>query len=198
VEFKHTPLGGDRHFQTLKERFLVVYSMLRAHPDASVAKKERVAGLIFTERDLKGAEDILVEHKGSQNNMVAAISSLASAAFSSITTGSALWSSGDARTRARRMSEGDFMMKMPTLLVEEPALAMAASQIGKYFMEKLRDRVHILADRWTRFVSRVEVDALNRRLQLEATALHDKNRSNSRAKLLHELSKVLVQRGHPK
>jgi hypothetical protein len=197
TQFKQEPLGGDRRFQTLKERFLVIYSVLRAHPEAPFGKKEHIADFIFTDKDLKGVENALVEHEAGQNYVASAITSLASA-FSNITIGSGLRSYWDVRTGARRMSEGDFMTKILTLLVEEPVLVAAASRIGEYFIKKLRDRVHMLASRWAQFMSQAEVDALDRDLQLEAAALHDKNRSNSRAELLHELEQVLVRGGHPK
>jgi hypothetical protein len=196
-EFKRMPLGGDSHFQTLKERFLVVYSVLRAHSGALIGKKEQVADLICTNKDLRGVETMLIEHEGSQS-YAAAIASFASATFSSISTGPGSWSYGEARTQARRVSDGGFVMRIPTMLVEEPVLAGAASQIGEYFIKKLRERVHMLAFRWAQFVSEAELEALNRHLQLEAAALHDKNRSVSRAELLQDLRKVLVQSGPPK
>jgi hypothetical protein len=197
-EFKRMPLGGDNRLQTSKERFLVVYSVLRAHSGALLSKKQQVADLICTNRDLRGIENVLIEHEASPSYVVAAITSLASVAFSGISTDPGSWSYGEVKAAARRMSEGDFLTKIPALLVEEPVLAAAASQIGEYFIKRLRERVHALAFRWARFVSEVELDMLNRHLQHEAAALHDKNRSISRAELLQGLRKVLVQDGPPK
>jgi hypothetical protein len=196
-EFKRMPLGGDNRFQAHKERFLIIYSVLRAHPGALDGKKKQVADLICTNRDLRGVENLLIEHEASQS-YVAAIASMASAAFSGISTAPGSWSHWEARAEARRISEGGFVTKIPTMLVEEPVLAAAASQVGEYFVKKLRERVHMLASHWARFVSEAELNSLNRHLELEAAALHDKNRSISRAELLQDLRKALVQSGPPK
>jgi hypothetical protein len=58
-DFRRSPLKNDSHFESLKERFLIVHSMLQAHDKATEEKKKHVVGMIFTSIDLKGVEKTL-------------------------------------------------------------------------------------------------------------------------------------------
>jgi hypothetical protein len=196
AEFRRSPLGGNARFEDLKERFLIVHAMLRAHREAPYEKKEHVAGLILTSKDLKGVEKALINSEASQglaavtyHKVAAAFKSAASAAFSN--TGYGLYD--NARMEAHRMSEGDFMEKLLTSPVDEPVLAVAAAEIEEYFIQKLREQVHVLSSRWAQFVAKFELDAFMQHQRLEATALDNQDRLASRAELLKDLRKDLAQ-----
>jgi hypothetical protein len=199
-EFKQSPLGSDTRsdmrLKTLKERFLVVYSLLRLHPEAPEEKKQEVANMIHTSEDLRGAEQVLLHSEPSQTSGVLEyrVAKFATTAFSTI-FGSWL---RDVRAEARQMPGGDFMANLELMLVEEPVLAGAAKHIEAYFIQKLRERVHILASGWARSASKIELEGFNQHQRLEATALENKDRLASRAELLQDLRKVLVRHGPSK
>ena len=200
AEFRRSPLGGNARFENFKERFLIVHAMLRAHREAPDEKKEHVAGLILTSKDLKGAEKALINSETSQGLaavtyiiVASAVKSAASAAFPSMAPESGSWSYHNVRMEAHRMSEGDFMAKLLTLTVDEPVLAVPAAQIEEHIIQKLGERVHVLASSWAHFVAKVELDAFMQHQRLEATALDNKDRLASRAELLKDLRKDVAQ-----
>jgi hypothetical protein len=196
ANFKQSPLGGDVRFETLKERFLIVNAMIRAHPEAPADKREDAADLIVTSKDLKGLEKTLTNPDNSSHGF-APISYFRAAASVAWPIGGPLADPGalyrTTRTAAHRMSEGDFIGKLLSLQVEEPILAVAAAQIEEHFIRKLRERVHSLGSRWAQMVAKVELDAFMQHQRLEATALENKDRLTSRAELMEDLRKDLVQ-----
>lgn len=194
AEFKKAPLGGDVRFETLKDRFMVVNAMIRAHSEAPAEKKEHAADLIVTSKDLRGLEKTLTNPDNSSYGFASVTSTYFRAAASAWMIGPDAGSLyRTARTEAHQMSEGDFIGKLLNFQVEEPVLAVAAAQIEEYFIKKLRERVHTLASRWAHMVGKVELDAFMQHQRLEATALENKDRLMSRAELMDDLRKDLAQ-----
>jgi hypothetical protein len=188
TEFKRSPLRGDAQFEHFKTRFLVVHSMLRAHPEAPFDKKEHVMNSIFTSKDLKDVEKSLTNPESN-------LSSYAKGVISFFSVG---YGFGDLREEGRRMPESEFVMKLSEMVAEEPILAAAATRMVDYFIQKVRERVHALASSWAHLVSKVELDAFNQHLRLEATAIENKDQLASRAELLRDLRKDLVHSGPPR
>jgi hypothetical protein len=163
--------------------------MLNAHREAPREKKERVAEMIHGRNDLRGAEATLSDSKAGQNIAARAINKLSSYFAAQE---SEPWNYNDAKTEAHRMSEGDFVTTLSCLAVD-PVLEAPAVKIKEYFVRKLTEQVHVLASNLAQLASKVEFDACRQRLRDDAVALGNKDRMASRAELLDDLRKVLVQ-----
>jgi hypothetical protein len=187
TEFKRSPLGIDTQFEYLKTRFLIAHSMLRAHPEAPFDKKDHVVRSIFTSKDLKDIEKSLT-NPGTEGNLF----TFARAAVKSV------FSAGpgvrDFKER-RRMSDGEFMAKLAAMVTDEPILSTTAADVAESFIRKVKEQVHALASSWAHLVSKIELDAFNQHLRLEATAIENKDQLASRAELLRDLRKALVHDG---
>jgi hypothetical protein len=198
IDLDQSPLDGDHRLETLKERFLIVYMMLRAHPEAPDDIRKHIVDMLSTGNDLKGAEKALVDAKNAlvdaETGQIAAVVSMAAAAYSLIVrSGSSLYD--DSKAEARRTSSGDFLANLPTLLVGEPILADAAEQIYLHFTPKFRQRLHLLASEWAHYVAHIELEAVKNHCHREAAALEDQDRLKSRAELLRDLQEALVRDG---
>jgi hypothetical protein len=194
TEFKRSPLNGDARFETLKERFYVVYSILRAHPKVLGKKREDAAGMVLNSKDLQSVEKIL-SNSGTDQGFVNRAASYAFAAFSTVAPQSGTMRYRNAKADAQRMTASEFMKRLPILLADEPVLSNAGAQIKDYFIQRIRERVHKLASTMANFVSKAELDSFNQHLHLETTALENSNRLASRTVLLQDLRKGLVQDG---
>jgi hypothetical protein len=191
TNFKQSPLKKDSHFESLKERFLIVHSMLQAHDKATEEKKKHVVDMIFTSADLKGIEKTL-GREGSQFTFTNAMSAVKGWVISP-TDVDRRWQYEIVKSETRRWSQRDFLTKLPTMVANEPLLAGAAERINEYFITKLRERVHTLATNLANFVSETERNAFEQHKNREATSRANEARSASRAQLLEDLRKALVQ-----
>jgi hypothetical protein len=157
-EFKRSPLN-DARFEDVKERFLVIHSMLQAHHDSPEETKKRA---IFTTKDLRGVEGTFIDSESNQG-----IGAKAAAAVKSVAS---VFSFKDIRPEARRVSQGEFVTKISALVTDEPVLAAAAAEIMQYFTRKLRERVHELALAWTSLASKAEIKTFHQHQRLELNA----------------------------
>jgi hypothetical protein len=196
MDLDQSPLEGDRHLETLKERFLIAHSVIHKHSEAPHDRKKLVADMVHTSKDLKGAEKILDDPETSQHPPATGLRSFVSSAFSfPVGSGSSLFDVSRADSEARSMSHREFLAKLPALLVEEPILAEATEQIYQYFTPKFRERLYRLASEWAHYAAGVELEAFKKHCHLEATALENRDRLKSRAELLRDLEKALIHDG---
>jgi hypothetical protein len=191
TNFKQSPLKKDSQFESHKERFLIVHSMLQAHSKATEVKKKHAVDMIFKTADLKGIEKTL-EREGSRFTLTNAYSAVKSFVFSP-TGEDRRWQYEIVKSETRRWSQREFLTKLPTMVANEPLLAEAAERINEYFITKLRERVHTLATNLANFASEAERDAFERHKHLEAVSRANEAQSKSRTQLLEDLQKALVK-----
>jgi hypothetical protein len=186
-KFKQSPLGKDHHFETLKERFLIIHSALGCRRHVSDETKGRLAQMVFTSEDLVYVDKFLQNSETSMWTYAkAVVQTVTSVAFPT-----SMWYR-NAKKDANRTASGKFFAELPMLVENEPFLVSAAAQIGERYTPKLRDNVHSLASRWANLVSKAELDQLRQHLRLQATTLHNQDQSASRTKLLQDLRQVLA------
>jgi hypothetical protein len=191
TNFKQSPLKNDSDFESLKERFLIVHSMLQAHNKATEVKKKHAVDMIFTSADLKSIEKTL-EREGSRFTFTNAVSTVKSWVISP-TGEDRRWRYELVKSEMRRWSQREFLTELPTMVANELLLAGAAEEINEYFIQKLRERVNTLATNLANFVSEAERNAFEQHKHLEAAIRANEAQSKSRAELLEDLRKAVVK-----